>query len=64
MENLCNTCKWYDKQYDDFRGRFDDNIYEKDQRDNHSCVMYDDYIPNKIWYENGDCPYYRKKDGD
>ena len=58
MENLCSTCKIYNKNVDELRSAYDDNIYEKDNRQKHGCVMYDDYIPQKIWYNNADCPFY------
>ena len=28
----------------------------------HGCVMYQEYIPHKIWYNGGSCPYYEKKE--
>lgn len=59
---LCDSCKWYDKENDDFRGNYDDRMKENDKRENHYCIMYDDSIPKEIWYENGDCPYYRRKE--
>lgn len=58
MENLCRTCKRYNKNVDELRSAYDDNIYEKDNRQKHGCIMYNDYIPQKIWYNNADCPFY------
>lgn len=62
MANLCKSCKWYNKSVDDLTIAFDDTNTEKQIR--HGCVMYQDYIPQKIWYENGDCPYYFKREED
>ena len=60
---LCDTCNWYDKEYDEFRERYDDRIKDGgDQREKHHCPAYDNIIPPKIWYENGNCPYYVRKD--
>ena len=50
---LCNSCEWYNKNYDELRSEYDDKAEEiKDKRNNHFCVAYDDNIPKKIWYEN------------
>lgn len=57
---LCDTCEWYNKQFDDFRNTYDDTIDDNDKRENHGCIMYEDFMPKKIWHENGDCPYYQK----
>ena len=59
---LCNTCEWYNKEYDEYRGNFDDIItVDGDRRPNHFCIAYDEKMPKKIWYKNGNCPFYKKK---
>lgn len=58
---LCNSCEWYNKNYDELRSEYDDKAEEiKDKRNDHFCVAYDDNMPKKIWYENGNCPFYKK----
>lgn len=54
----CLSCEWYDKKYDEFRQAHYDAIDESDKRQKHGCIMYEDHIPQKIWYENANCPYY------
>ena len=60
---LCDTCINYNKEYDEYRQQFDDVIQlNGDKREKHHCLMYDDYIPNKIFHENGKCPYFMSKE--
>lgn len=62
---LCDNCMLYNKQEDEFRQQYDDVVeIDGDKRQKHYCSMYDDNIPNKIFYENGDCPFHIPKDGD
>lgn len=64
MDRLCNTCANYDKKYDEFRHKYYDTIIEFDKRQRHGCIMYEDQIPQKIWYENANCPYYIEKEAE
>lgn len=57
----CNTCIHFDSEYEAFRTTYDDVIVEGKKKD-HFCPLYDDVIPQKIWYEEGKCPYYRDKE--
>ena len=58
---LCDTCRFYSKQHDEFRQKFDDVIIKGDKSyEKHFCPMYSDNIPNDIYYKNGDCIYYEK----
>lgn len=61
---LCLSCEWYNKKYDEFRETYYDVIDESDKRQKHGCIMYQDHIPQGIWYENKECPYYSKKGKD
>lgn len=61
MDNLCNSCANYNKDYDLFRQQYYDFIMQEDTKEKHGCIMYDDHIPEKIWYHKGNCPYYIKK---
>lgn len=60
---LCDTCLHYMQKFDELRQNFDDVIVEKakDKRQKHFCPMYDDNIPNEIYYENADCMFYTKQ---
>jgi hypothetical protein len=49
------------KSYDEFRALYDDVIEERNTNEKHFCPMYDDAIPNDIYYEGGDCPYYLER---
>ena len=60
---LCDNCKNYKKEYDEFRQSFDD-VIDGDKQEKHFCTMYDDHIPHNIFYKGSDCPYYLPKDGD
>lgn len=62
---LCDSCMFYDKKHDEFRQQYDDTVeVNGDKREKHYCPMYDDYIPYNIFYDNGKCEYYQKRDGD
>ena len=57
----CKTCLFYDKRYDEFRQNYDDVIEEGNTQEKHYCVMYEDNIPNKIYYQGAKCPFYGEK---
>ena len=59
---LCSTCVHMNREQDEFRQQFDDVIVEGDNTVHHFCPMYDDHIPDKIFYADGDCPFYYAKD--
>ncbi len=50
-----------DERYDKFRQDYNDAIVEGDNVEEHFCIMYNDHIPNGIYYENEDCDYYMEK---
>ena len=54
----CGSCVHFDSRYDEFRTMFDDCIIDGKRKD-HFCPLYDDVIPQNIWYDNTKCPYYR-----
>lgn len=49
------------KKYDEFRQNYDDTIVEGENIIHHFCPIYNDRIPNEIYYDNADCEYYLKK---
>lgn len=56
---LCEKCANYDSNYADFRKKYDDYVIIKEnQKEKDFCVMYEDYIPIGITYNNENCPYY------
>lgn len=59
MEN-CNTCIFYDKNYDERKQMFDDTNLS----DNvwHHCSMYDDVIPGQIWANKTQCEFHASFD--
>ena len=60
---FCNKCANYDKKYADFRKKFEDVIkIGGDKREKDFCVMYDDFIPLSITYDNADCPHFIPKE--
>lgn len=58
---LCNSCVFMNKKYDEFRQNYDDTIVEGENIIHHFCPIYNDHIPNEIYYDNADCEYYFKK---
>ena len=59
---LCNNCKAYNAQYDEFRQNWDDTIMDASvQNVPHYCVMYEDNIPNDIFYNDAKCKFYEPK---
>lgn len=60
---LCDTCSIWDDKYDEFIANYEDSTPDSDDgRMKRHCRMYDDYIPKDITYENGDCPFYLRKE--
>lgn len=62
---LCKRCVNYDKSYADLRKRFDDCVtVGGDQREKDFCMMYEDFIPLEITYENKECPFFMDRSDD
>lgn len=59
---LCDKCAFMDERYDEFRQSYNDAVPIGDKLLQHFCVMYDDHIPNAVYYENGKCPHYVPKE--
>lgn len=60
---LCDNCIFYNKDYDEFRQGYNDVIIiDEKPRLKHYCTMYNSNLPQGIWYNNADCPYYEKKE--
>ena len=60
---LCNRCVNYDKNYTEFRRKFEDVIkIGEDTKEKDFCSMYDDFIPLKITYDGAECPYFLPKE--
>ena len=51
---LCNKCKMYNPEYDDFRKSFVDT---KDPDHFHFCCCYDDHIPEGIINDEQNCQF-------
>lgn len=58
---LCDSCNLMDKRYDEFRQSYNDSVAVADRRLQHFCPMFDDHIPNKIYYGNGECKHYQER---
>lgn len=50
------------ERYDQFRQEYNDAVPVDDKQTQHFCPMYDDHIPNDIYYENGKCQFYQSKE--
>lgn len=62
---LCENCEFYNKDYAELRKNFDDCIIVgEDKREKDFCVMYEDFIPFEITYENKKCPHYMRRSYD
>jgi len=56
---LCDSCIFYNKQYDELR---QETIDTKNLNGGeHFCFMYQQEIPAAIWQHNADCEYFEKK---
>lgn len=56
---LCSKCIFMNKRYDEFRQSYNDAVPVSDKQTQHFCPMYDDAIPNDIYYKDGDCQHYQ-----
>lgn len=61
---LCSKCTFMNKQYDEFRQDYNDAIVVGNTTVEHFCPMYDDHIPNGIYYKGEKCEYYMEKQTD
>jgi hypothetical protein len=55
---LCDNCAFFDEQYDKFRQDYNDAVPLGSSVEQHFCPMYDDHIPNGIYYDGEDCEFY------
>ena len=51
---LCNKCRFFTEAYDELNRDFNDI----GDPDNHYCPMYQDAIPNEIYYSGKNCEYF------
>lgn len=59
---LCDTCAYYRAEYNEFRRDYEDSVSDADKGpEKHYCPMYDDHIPDDIYRDGADCPFYAKK---
>lgn len=58
---LCDSCLFYNKEYDFSIQQFDDVPKIGNELETHFCPMYLEGIPNEIYYDNGDCEYYENE---
>lgn len=61
---LCDTCAFMDKRYDQFRQEYNDTVRTDNKIEQHFCPMYDDHIPNGIYYGDDKCKHYQEDDTD
>ena len=54
---LCKQCVFYIESIDELGRDFNDIGDEQD----HFCLMYDDAIPECVFYGNENCPFYEPK---
>ena len=60
---LCEKCKFYNRNYANMRKNYDDCIViGEDKREKDFCMMYEDFIPLNITYEDADCPFFLPKE--
>lgn len=59
---LCDSCLFFDERYDKFRQDYNDAVPIGEDLEQHFCPMYDDNIPNGIYYNNADCEFYQEKE--
>lgn len=50
------------ERYDEFRQSYNDAVPTVDKQVQHFCPMYDDNIPNEIYYGNGSCEFHQPKE--
>lgn len=61
----CENCVFYSKSYADLRKSFDDcTPTSADEKEKDFCMMYEDFIPLEITYENKECPFFMDRSDD
>lgn len=59
---LCEKCRYMVAAYDRLMQEHDDVVIIGDKsKPNHYCPMYDDHIPEAIYYGDGKCDFYDPK---
>ena len=58
---LCDTCQYMNNKYDEFRQAYNDADVIDENKTEHFCPMYDDHIPNGIYYDDEVCEHYAKR---
>ena len=48
-------------KYDEFRQAYNDADAVDENKTEHFCPMYDDHIPNGIYYDDEVCEHYTKR---
>lgn len=62
MARQCDKCVNYNARIDEFRQGYVDIIEKgKKEMEQHFCPMYDSHIPNEIYYNGKECPYFLEK---
>lgn len=57
----CDKCKFFDREYDKEMQQYDDVMKMGDRIVRHHCPMYDDHIPEEIYFEGKDCAFFQDK---
>jgi hypothetical protein len=50
----CESCVFWDKEYDKLQQEWDDMLIEG-EKERHHCIWYRSHIPPEIYYEGADC---------
>ena len=58
---LCNKCVFMSEKYDNIRRNHDDVVVDGKNESHHYCPMYDDHVPNDIYFGSADCKYFDSK---
>ena len=62
MDRLCDKCLNYSKEIDLFRQQYVDKIViDGNDQEQHFCPMYDDHIPEGIYYNGENCEFFTEK---
>lgn len=59
---LCDNCTFMDKRYDQFRQDYNDAVPTNEKLEQHFCPMYEDHIPNGIYYSGDNCQFFDAKE--
>lgn len=58
---LCDKCAFMNDRYDEFRQSYNDAVPVNESMVQHFCPMYDDHIPNEIYYGGGECEFFQER---